>query len=81
MTGRVYPASCSPGRPPSSGSGPAAVVRVRADGLGRGPGGATHLEGPCDVPAEVVASSSIGAGIGCGPRGPQHRDNARLRPA
>ncbi len=34
-----------------------------------------------DAPAAVMTSSNTGADIDYGPRGPQHRDNAQLRPA
>jgi len=36
---------------------------------------------PLDAPAQVIHSSNVGAELDYGPRGPQHRDNAQLRPA
>jgi indolepyruvate decarboxylase len=36
---------------------------------------------PHDAPAAVITSSNKGAELDYGPRGPQHRDNAQLRPA
>jgi indolepyruvate decarboxylase len=36
---------------------------------------------PYDAPAAVIHSSNNGAELDYGPRGPQHRDNAQLRPA
>jgi indolepyruvate decarboxylase len=36
---------------------------------------------PLDAPAAVINSSNRGAELDYGPRGPQHRDNAQLRPA
>jgi indolepyruvate decarboxylase len=36
---------------------------------------------PHDAPAAVIHSSNSGADLDYGPRGPQHRDNAQLRPA
>ena len=36
---------------------------------------------PYDAPAPVIHSSNIGAELDYGPRGPQHRGNAQLRPA
>jgi indolepyruvate decarboxylase len=36
---------------------------------------------PYDAPAAVSDSSNTGADLDYGPRGPQHRDNAQLRPA
>ena len=36
---------------------------------------------PLDAPAAVIHSSNNGAELDYGPRGPQHRDNAQLRPA
>ena len=36
---------------------------------------------PHDAPAPVIHSSNTGAELDYGPRGPQHRDNAQLRPA
>jgi indolepyruvate decarboxylase len=36
---------------------------------------------PYDAPAPVSHSSNVGADLDYGPRGPQHRDNAQLRPA
>jgi indolepyruvate decarboxylase len=35
---------------------------------------------PLDAPAAVIHSSNNGAELDYGPRGPQHRDNAQLRP-
>jgi len=36
---------------------------------------------PYDAPAAVIRSSNAGAELDYGPRGPQHRGNAQLRPA
>jgi indolepyruvate decarboxylase len=36
---------------------------------------------PLDAPAAISTSSNRGAELDYGPRGPQHRDNAQLRPA
>src|SRR5215472_13655608 len=36
---------------------------------------------PYDPPSAVISSSSKGADLDYGPRGPQHRDNLQLRPA
>jgi indolepyruvate decarboxylase len=36
---------------------------------------------PYDAPPAVIISSNKGAELDYGPRGPQHRDNAQLRPA
>jgi indolepyruvate decarboxylase len=36
---------------------------------------------PYDAPAPVIRSSNAGAELDYGPRGPQHRGNAQLRPA
>jgi len=36
---------------------------------------------PYDAPAAVIHSSNTGAELDYGPRGPQHRGNAQLRPA
>jgi indolepyruvate decarboxylase len=35
---------------------------------------------PYDAPAPVIHSSNVGAELDYGPRGPQHRGNAQLRP-
>jgi indolepyruvate decarboxylase len=35
---------------------------------------------PLDAPAAVITSSNNGAEVDYGPRGPQHRDGAQLRP-
>jgi len=36
---------------------------------------------PYDAPAAVIHSSNNGAELDYGPRGPQHRSDAQLRPA
>jgi len=36
---------------------------------------------PYDLPAAIATGSNSGADLEYGPRGPQHRDNAQVRPA
>jgi hypothetical protein len=43
--------------------------------------GVGHLFGVPDLPSAIATGSNSGADLEYGPRGPQHRDNAQVRPA